>query len=279
MKRRDFLRKTGIVAACGANLFTAGGPPETKGSDDNRREPLPDHSPKTLLVTSASSELAQAIVADLSADYLVRLTATSPVRTDREFVKCALDADESTNAIVRGADAIVHVARPLADVEERERIDYQTRCTYNLLQAAVGQGVRQVVALSSLRPMMGYEAVFQVDEKWRPLPTVTCGGLPGHLGEFVSREFAHEGKLNIIVLRVGNVARAETLKGQPMDPHWVDPRDAAQAVRRSLALLFANRQPGGGYWSIFHIGSDSPQSEFSIRKAERLLGYRPQYHR
>jgi nucleoside-diphosphate-sugar epimerase len=207
------------------------------------------------------------------------MTASSPVRTDHEFVKCALDADESTNAIVRGVDAIVYVARPPADAAESEQIDYQTRCTYNLLRAAVDQGVRNVVMLSSLRSMTGYEASFQVDENWRPLPTIACGGLPEHLGEFVCREFTHQGDLNIIVLRLGNVARAEALKGKPADPLWVDPRDVAQAVRRSLAVLFANRQPGLGYWSIFHIQSDSPQSEFSIRKAERFLGYRPQYRR
>ena len=171
----------------------------------------------------------------------------------------------------------IDVAQPGGNGAEPEHIDNRTRGTYNLLRAAAAQGVRQIVTLSSLCLMTGHDQTFEVDEDWRPPPIVEAGGLSDHLCEFICREFAHEGQLNIIVLRVGNVIQGESLNGTMPDPLQVDPRDVAQAVRRSLALLFTRREADGGYWSVLHIRSKSPRSRFSIRKAARTLGYQPRF--
>jgi nucleoside-diphosphate-sugar epimerase len=54
----------------------------------------------------------------------------------------------------------------------------------------------------------GYNESFEVDEEWRPLPTIASAGLSDHLGEFTCREFSREGKLNVVVLRLGNIMQA-----------------------------------------------------------------------
>ncbi len=228
-------------------------------------------------MTSAHSDLARVIAAELRGNYQVRLTAPVHVEAPYEFVKSALNPDELTNLAVRGVDAIVHVAEPPPDVGHVEGIDYRTRCTYNLLRAAGKEGVRHVVYLSSVRVMAGYDESFEVDEEWRPLPTIATAGLSDHLGEFTCREFSREGKLDIVVLRLGKVVRAEALACKAIDPPWVDSRDVAQAVGRALSSLSAGSVLSGTSWSVFHIQSGSPRARFSIHKAKRVLGYQPRF--
>jgi nucleoside-diphosphate-sugar epimerase len=277
MKRRDFLQKTALVAAGGTTALGTCSRSEATNTDVVSHEAVTDDRPKTILVTSAHSDLARLLAAELSSDYHVRLTGPVDVQTEHEFVKIVLDHNDSTNSLVRGVDAIVHVAEPLLDADDTKRIDYRTRCTYNLLRAAGEEGVRHVVFVSSLHMMTGYDEGLTVDEDWRPLPTIASGGLSSYLGEFTCCEFAREGKVNVVVLRVGNVIRAGALAGEPFDPLCVDPRDVAQAVSRALSRLLAGGIPGRATWSVFHIQSSSSRARFSVRKAERVLGYQPKY--
>lgn len=265
MKRRDFLLRTGLLAAGGTTSLDLCG---QSGAADSQ---LSDGTTKAVLVTSASTELAQTIAGELRHDYRVRLTAQTNVQTAYEFLESPLNHDESTAVAVRGVEAIVHVAEPLPDVDAAEKIDHRTRCTHNLLRAAVEEGVRAIVYLSSLRMMSGYDESFQIDEDWRPLPTPASGGLSDYLGEFVCREFAREGKLDVIVLRLGKIVSAQDLSEQASDSAWVDPRDVARAVSRALTKLLAD------HWSVCHVRSHSPRCRFPLRKAQKILGYRPAF--
>jgi nucleoside-diphosphate-sugar epimerase len=240
MKRRDFLLGSGLLAAGGAHALVPGQQSEAADSQFSSGAVQKDEATRTVLVTSASTELAQTIAGDLRHDYHVRLTAQTNVQTAHEFLESPLNADELTAVAVRGADAVVYVAEPLPDVDDAEKIDHRTRCTYNLLRAAVDERVRGIVYLSSLRMMRGYEESFQIDEDWRPLATPASGGLSNYLGEFVCREFAREGRLDVIVLRLGEVVSAHGLAEEASNSAWVDPRDVAQAVSRALTNLLAN---------------------------------------
>jgi len=277
MKRRDFLQTAGLLAAGVTDTLATCRASEAADSQVRGRRASADTAIKEVLVTSAQSELARATAAELKGDYQVRLTAPVHVETPCEFVKSALDHGERTNLAVRGVDAIVHVAEPLPDSGHVDGIDYRTRCTYNLLQAAVKEGVQSIVYLSSLRMMGGSDKSFQVDEDWRPLPTPASGGLSDYLGEFTCREFAREGRLNVIVLRLGNVVSAGASREEASNSAWIDPRDVARAVSCALTRLPASRAAIGGRWSIFHVTSHSPSSRFPIRKARRILGYRPDF--
>jgi nucleoside-diphosphate-sugar epimerase len=225
---------------------------------------------KPLLITSAGSELAQKLARGLSAQYAVRLTERKAVRVEHEFVECALGHDSPTNDVVRGAAAIVHVAEPLPEDTAEQQIDLTTRCTYNLLLAAAAEGVPLVVMLSTLDVMDGYDANLTVSETWRPRPPTEPRVLAKHLGEFTCREFAREGKVNVVVLRLGKVVRSEEVRDRPFDPLWVDDRDVVQAVSSALAS-----KPGR--FQVFHILSDSPKARFAVTRAKGALKYRPQH--
>jgi uronate dehydrogenase len=224
-----------------------------------------------LLITAAASPLAQSLAAVLRREHRVRLTERIPVANVADFAQCPLNHDLSTTLLVCGMDAIVHVAEPLPTDNESQQIDYLTRCTYNLYLAAVAEGVKRVIFLSTLDLMTPYDPNYTVGERWRPLPTVDTPVLTKHLGEFVGREFAREHKLEIVVLRLGKVVQAEAVTGQAFDPLWVDERDVAQAITRALTT-------DTGLWSILHIQPDSPQARFSIATAKRVLGYAPAYN-
>jgi len=224
-----------------------------------------------LLITSAASPLTAALADTLRSEHSVRLTERTPLPNVAGFALSPLGPDLSTNLLVRDMDAIIHVAEPLPTDNEFQQIDYLTRCTYNLCMAAAAEGVKQLVYLSTLELMTAYDPNYLVTERWKPQPPTHAPTLAKHLGEYTCREFAREHKLNVVVLRLGKVVRAETVAGQPVDLLWVDERDVAQAV--SLALTAELPR-----WAIFHIGTDSPQARFSVAAAKRGLNYEPLYN-
>jgi uronate dehydrogenase len=252
MNRRKFLQASGLSGAVPLAAAQAPG------------------KPKPLLITSAGSRLAQSLAAGLKDKYPIRMTERAPVKTEHEFMECALSHDAATNDIVRGVDAIVHVAEPMPEDTADQQVDLLTRCTYNLLTSAAAEAVPRVVLLSTLEVMTGYDAKLTVTETWRPRPSIEPRVLAKHLGEYTSREFAREGRTNIVVLRLGKVVRAEDVKGQPFDPLWVEERDVAHAVSCALAATLQR-------WQIFHIQPDSPKARFAVTRAKTALRYQPQF--
>ncbi|HXF63937.1 MAG TPA: NAD(P)-dependent oxidoreductase, partial [Caldilineaceae bacterium] len=227
----------------------------------------------------------------LAASHTLRLTDRRPFdyasstsdslpNPNIEFALAELGADASTNLLVRGMDAIVHVAEPLPGEPPAEYLDTMTRRTYNLLMAASAEGVSRVVYLSSLRLMAAYGPQYMVTERWRPRPTTDVALLGKHLGEMVCREFAREFKLHVTVLRLGEGIEAGPAAeragagagslGEPnaLPPMAVSAADVVQAVNLALARDL-------GRWAVIHIQSEFPGAQFPVGDAKRLLGFAP----
>jgi nucleoside-diphosphate-sugar epimerase len=234
-----------------------------------------------VLITSASHALSLVVARSLSREFQIRVTDRTAVSSPYEsipyeFIRCALEQDTETDALVKGVEAIVHVAEPLPDDDEKQRLDWLTRGTYNLLLAASRAGVPRVVFLSTLDVMTAYDASYTVSESWRPLPSPAAGVLSKHLGEYVCREFARDRKIRATSLRLGKVVRQEETKGQPFDPLWVDERDVCFAVMQALKVTPKdNAQGSASWWAVYHITSDSARARFSIAGAKSALGYQP----
>ena len=223
-----------------------------------------------LLITSAASPLAQLLAGALQTNNSVRLTERAPTPKLANFAVSALGHDLSTNLLVRGLDAIIHVAEPLPGESAGEQIDHLTRCTYNLCMAAEAEGVQRLVLLSTLDLMTAYDPNFAVTERWRPQPTVEAPILGKHLAEAVCREFARGHRLSVVVLRLGQVVQADQVAGAPVNPLWVDEHDVAQAVEQTLTAEV-------GPWTVLHIEHEGPQARFSIANAKRVLGFAPEH--
>lgn len=224
-----------------------------------------------ILVTSAAAPLAQTLAEGLRADHTVRLTERIGVKGIADLAVSPFGPDFSTNLLVRGMDAIVHVAAPLPSDNELQQIDYLTRCTYNLCLAAAAEGVKRLVYLNTLAVMTGYDPNYLVGEFWRPQPTTQADMLAKHLGEAICREFAREFKLEVVSLRLGEIVKSEAVSVQP-DPMWLDERDALQAITLALTTPLPRR------WAVYHIQHKADNARFPIRLAEQQLNFNPQYN-
>ena len=228
-----------------------------------------------ILITSAASALAQQVTAALSEAHTIRLTELHNVESDFDFVQSALGHDEATIELVRGMDVIIHIAEippdllAEADQPDNYAIDYQTRCTYNLLTAAAEEGVKRFIYASTLRLFEQHGENWTVTESWRPRPSVDSFVLSKHLGEFTCREFAREGKINVTCLRLGNLVTAETAAAADFDSMWLELNDAVAAFQGALT--------SPSQWDIYHIQSEFPGSRFSVRTAKAEVEFNPQF--
>ena len=185
-----------------------------------------------ILITAGASALAQDLAETLSKEHSVRLTDVVDVQTQLPFVRCDLGHDAETDRLVAGVDVLIHLAASHSEYAEsttdnseisaNRLIDYQTRCTYNLLHAASEAGVSRCIYASSLCLFARCDDDWAVNEQWRPRPATEPPVLAQHLGEFVCREFARERRIAITCLRLGNL-------GQPDD-------NAEKAVRPNMAV-------------------------------------------
>ncbi len=262
VKRRSFLKSAGVATAGVASLAGAAEPQE-----QSRR----------LLITSGENSLAGTLADSLASEYEVRVTSRTAIESRHPFVQSDLGHEDPTNDLVRGIGRIVHLAEPLPGEDTPAKIDYATRCTYNLLRAAAAAGVERAVFLSTLELMTPYDEDFLVTEAWRPRPGLDGVSLPKHLGEYVCREFARSNAMDVVVLRLGKVASAAEMSAGPFDSLWVADEDVVQAVRLALEPPKSERGRALGRWSVFHISSGSPQARFGSRSAVTRLGYKPKF--
>ena len=95
--------------------------------------------------------------------------------------------------------------------------------------------------------------LFSVEGK---VALVTATDLPVlcyHLGELVCREFAREGKINTVLLRLGDIT-PETSSEPSSSALYMD--DAVDAVEKALTAELS------GWQDIFHIQSAVPNARF-----------------
>ena len=206
-----------------------------------------------ILITSAAAGLSRQLASSLGDDHEVLLTDRDEVSTPFRFVRSDLNNTPPTDELVRGADVIVHSGAVDPSASVSDQLDHQMRCTYNLLWAAWEERVPRFIYLSSLRLMEGYDPSFAVTERWKPTPTLEPPVLCYHLGEIVCREFARERKIEVTILRLGEITRAA--ETNPSASALYED-DAIEAVRLSL------NADHSGWLDIFHIQSDVPDARF-----------------
>jgi nucleoside-diphosphate-sugar epimerase len=152
--------------------------------------------------------------------------------------------------VVAGADAVVHLAAiPAPEIRPAgETFRNNAMSTYNVFSAAVERNVGRVVWASSETvlglPFDDPPAYAPIDERHPPRPE-TSYALSKLVGETLAEQFNRRTGVPFIGLRISNImeppdyARFPTWQDNPVARKWnlwgyVDARDVAQAVRRSL---------------------------------------------
>ncbi len=234
-----------------------------------------------VLVTNGGTRLGRLVAGALAGEHDVRLTDRSTIADAPDGVEVViadLGHDEATNDLVRGMDAIVHSGQPDSNVSVSDQLDAAMRCTYNLLTAAVEEGVPRLVYLSSLSVMRGHAEDHTVSERWRPRPGTDVSALCYHFGEYVCREFGRAAQVDVVCLRLGGLVADG---GTADSTSALYERDAVQAVEKALALGDAETEPVyqepviRPTWSVFHIQSAVPNARYTTSSAAEFLGYTP----
>ena len=223
------------------------------------------------------------------------------------------DALAGINERHDGLDAVVHLAAIPAGGIETDSATFHNNmtATFNVFQSARRAGIRRIVYASSETllgiPFDSPPPYLPVDEEYDTRPE-SMYSLVKHLEEQLAIKLCRwDPQLSISALRFSNVMAPEDYAAFPAfqdDPTkriwnlwgYIDTRDGAQAVIRALE---ANR-PGFETYVIAAADTVSPRPSIdlareyfpdvpvtrelggyetllSIRKAEELLGYRPQH--
>ena len=221
-----------------------------------------------ILITGASAPLSRHLASALGGRHTITLTDIADVPG---VVRCDLDHDDATNDLVRGAGVIVHSGGSDGSADVSERLDRAMRRCYNLVQVAYEEGVPRVVFLSSLSVMGRYDKGLAVTEGWKPAPTTDANVLGFHLGEFICREFAREHRIEVVCLRLGDLAWSD---GAPLSTSALYPDDAVRAIESALTVDISEGYAGSrSYWGLFHVQSAVPNQRFLTAAAESEIGY------
>jgi nucleoside-diphosphate-sugar epimerase len=147
---------------------------------------------------------------------------------------------------------------------------------YNVMRAAVANGIRRVVHTGPLQVASEWPAGYGLDFDVPPdAPGRSGGRLYGHskiLGQEIVRLFADAYDLEVPVLLFTKFVDPATAKPQtggvhPMSISWAD---AGEAMRHALEIPTLPSP-----FELFHITTRLPQGKYPGGKAERLLEWRP----
>ena len=222
-----------------------------------------------ILITGASSQLAQAIATELKDDHSVRLMDSVPVDVAEgcDFTQGnILDPEDSWEAL-RGIDTLIHTGEPPTDLpsdelkREQMLLDLATRGTHVLFSAAVEAGIKKFICASTLSIFNAYPDDVYITELWKPLPSPEIVEMTKYLGELTAREFAREHLVTVTGLRLGELVLEEAVQRETPSLAWLDIRDAAGAFRCAL-----NRDSSSAWWTqrwaVYHICADIPNPKF-----------------
>ncbi|MGB3338133.1 MAG: NAD(P)-dependent oxidoreductase [Devosia sp.] len=276
-----------------------------------------------VLVTGGSGKLGRAVLRDLVAHGYDVLNIDQQPLPEPICPSVRIDLTnfgEVAAAILGGVDerkgpfdAVVHLAAiPAPGLAANARtFANNVPTTYNVFEASRLAGIKNIVFASSETvlglPFETPPPYAPVDEEYYPRPE-SAYSLGKLLDETMAAQFCRwDPSLRIVGLRFSNVMNPDDYAAFPKfdaDPHsrkwnlwaYIDARDGAQAVRRSIQADFT------GFEAFIIANADSVMSRsnmsllaevfpdvptkgnltangtlLSIEKAKRLLGYSPQY--
>jgi len=276
-----------------------------------------------ILVTGGSGKLGRAVLRDLVAHGHDVLNIDQQALPEPICPSVKIDLTnfgEVASAILGGVDerkgpfeAVVHLAAIPAPglAANAKTFSNNVPTTYNVFEASRLAGIKNIVFASSETvlglPFETPPPYAPVDEEYYPRPE-SAYSLGKLLDETMAAQFCRwDPALRIVGLRFSNVMNPEDyaafLKFNA-DPHarkwnlwgYIDARDGAQAVRRSIQADFT------GFEAFIIANADTVMSRsnmsllaevfpgvptkgnltangtlLSIEKAKRMLGYSPQY--
>ena len=226
-----------------------------------------------ILITSAQSALGRALVDELTGAEELRLLESEAFDPPAGCECVAADhlAPASLEPAVAGVDAVVHTGElPLTPPpDDAGKLDWYTRGTYDLMAAAIAAGAGRFVYCGTLDLFGSYPGNVYITEMNQPFPPASGETMWRYLAEFTVREFTRDHAITGTSLRLGTLTFEEDADATAPDPGWLDPRDAARAVRTALARDSSGELNWVRRWQVLHVCADPPNPRFLIGAAIR----------
>ena len=231
-----------------------------------------------ILITGAAGLIGRKLTRRLEREHELRLADVQPLAGDARFVACDVTRPDEIQLAARGIDAVIHLAIASGHEGEYEddefnqrRFDVNVKGTWNVLEAARRAGVRRFVHTSSLMVVWGYAPPEWVpaDAAARPVGTYAQ---TKYLAENLCEQAALMSGLSVVCLRIAKPIDLDdaSWKHRTLRPQWIAFPDLLDAYR--LAVTAADIK-----FEIITIVGESSRRRWDLSKAERILGYRPQY--
>jgi nucleoside-diphosphate-sugar epimerase len=267
---------------------------EARRPTPSRLSGRPGGGARTVVVYGAGGPLAAITTEALVRDHVLRLTDVQPIAEiaarnqpqspgsplprplgpPHEMRVVDVTDPEAVSEAARGMDAIVNctVVRP----HPVEAFRVNVLGAYNVMQAAVANGIRRVVHTGpqqvTLRAPAGYWGNLDLSPDVPSRPGDNLYILTKYLGQEICRIFAEEHDLEVPALLFSSFVNPATPPPQPLGayPFSVSWEDAAEAMRGAL------RAPDFPHpFEPFFILGDLPHGRYSNEKAKRLLHWQP----
>jgi nucleoside-diphosphate-sugar epimerase len=270
---------------------------------------------RKIVVTGGSGKAGRAVVTDLlEHGYdVLNVDITRPQSQQGQFLRADLTDLGQTFEVLRGADAVVHLAAIPAPGLQPDEVTFTTnvKSTYNVFQAAVTLGLERIVWASSETtlglPFDREQPAYAPIDEQHPLYPESTYALSKVAGEEMARQFSRWSGIPIIGLRFSNIMEPHDYQRFPSfwdDARlrkwnlwgYVDARDVAQSCRRGLeadiqgaeAFIIAagdtvmTRSNHDLMAEVFPTvqlldGTGEHETLLSVNKARQLLDYDPQY--
>lgn len=230
-----------------------------------------------VLITGARGAIGTHLVPALEEEHDLRLLSRRPATDGTRWAQVDISDLSQMAASAEGMDGVVHLAiargaeADSADTLNARRFDTNVKGTYNVFEAAARAGVTRVVYASSLTAVWGYPAPERVASD-APGRAVDTYGLTKYLGEEIAAHYERLYPMSVVCLRIPHPIDIEDASSRERTiwPQWVAFPDLVEAFRLALAA------PVEGFEIVTIVG-ESSRRRWDLDKAERVLGYRPQY--
>ena len=174
---------------------------------------------------------------------------------------------ETLPPAVAGVDTVIHTGElPLTPpADDAGKLDWYTRGTYDLMAAAIDAGAKRFIYCGTLDLFDAYPEDVYITEFHEPFPPPSGERMWRYLAEFTVREFVRDHAITGTALRLGTLVAEDEAEPDAPDYSWLDPRDAARAVRTALARDSSDVLNWVQRWQIHHVCANPPNPRFLIQ--------------
>lgn len=229
-------------------------------------------------MVGAAGYVGRKLTEGLDGYHTLRLADIEPIPEDDRAIVVDIRDLKQVLAAMEGMDAVAHTAiastRHGSPPEEFDsaRFDINVKGTYHVLEAARRCGVRRVVCTSSLMVVHGHgrEKYIGPDTPEHP---VGIYGLTKYFNERICQFYGENYDMSVICLRIAG----------PVDPDDPGPKERGISPQSPAfpdlvrAYKLALEVPHKGY-DLIQIVGECSKRRWDLSKAERILGYRPEYN-